>query len=259
MSLLPQRKKSAEEIAKLRESLGIPGISPVTEPAPAATSPAATPPAAISSEPVETIVPTHHEAVVVHPPETAPLDPPPSPVSHGPRTVHSLKRSERIPALPVDEPAEETPAAVPQHQGPKRVRSLRKSEQVPILAVTPIESAADSKIPFHRHSDKELNDLRRRDALSMLTPVANPRLAVAHIALIIPGYLLAVAGASCFYFYEFPMAATAACAATALLIAGFIFLRRPISRHHAAFIAVIALFVIVFGALHFFPQLQHAT
>ena len=31
MSLLPQRKKSAEEIAKLRESLGIPGASPEGE------------------------------------------------------------------------------------------------------------------------------------------------------------------------------------------------------------------------------------
>ena len=74
-----------------------------------------------------------------------------------------------------------------------------------------------------------------------------------------PGYILAIAGASCFYFYEFPMEATAACAAAALLIAGFIFLRRPISSPHAAFIAVIALFVIVFGALHYFPHLQHAT
>ena len=55
------------------------------------------------------------------------------------------------------------------------------------------------------------------------------------------------------------MAATAGCSTAAMLLAAFIYLRRPISRHHAAFIAVIALFVIVFGALHFFPQLRHAT
>jgi K+-transporting ATPase A subunit len=29
--------------------------------------------------------------------------------------------------------------------------------------------------------------------------------------------------------------------------------------HHAAFIAVLSLFVLVFGVLHYFPQLQHGT
>ena len=93
----------------------------------------------------------------------------------------------------------------------------------------------------------------------MMTPAANPKLATAHPALLAPSYLLAAAGASCFFFPEFPMAATAGCSAAAMLLAAFIYLRRPISRHHAAFIAVIALFVIVFGALHFFPHLRHAT
>jgi hypothetical protein len=56
MSLLPQRKKSPEEIAKLRESLGIPGISPEESTAataiatpPAETAPAMTAPATRSS------------------------------------------------------------------------------------------------------------------------------------------------------------------------------------------------------------------
>jgi K+-transporting ATPase A subunit len=44
-----------------------------------------------------------------------------------------------------------------------------------------------------------------------------------------------------------------------MLVAAFIGIRKPISRHHAAFIAVIALFVIIFGALHYFPHLRHAT
>jgi hypothetical protein len=87
----------------------------------------------------------------------------------------------------------------------------------------------------------------------------DPRLAVAHPVLIIPGYLLALTGGSYLFHYEFPLAATAGCGAAALLLAAFIFLRRPISRHHAAFIAMIALLVLVFGALHYFPQLRHAT
>ena len=251
MSLLPQRKKSPEEIAKLRESLGIPGTLPDEN---EASSP--NPATSAFAPPVDTIVPAHHEAAVIHPPETAPLAPLPEPPPPGPKPVHSLKRSERIPALPIEQAA---PDPEPSPHLPKPVRSLRKSEQIPVLITPPAEPAPDSKLPFHRHSDKELNEIRRREALALLNAAPNPKLAVAHPAIIAPGYILAVTGASCFYFYEFPMEATAGCSAAALLIAGFIFLRRPISRHHAAFIAVIALFVIVFGALHFFPHLQHAT
>ena len=43
MNPLPQRKKSAEEIAKLRESFGIPGQEPGAEPMPAAAARPATP------------------------------------------------------------------------------------------------------------------------------------------------------------------------------------------------------------------------
>jgi hypothetical protein len=256
MSLLPQRKKTAEEIAKLRESLGVPGVSP--EPESAAAPDAAT--AAVDE--VETIVPTHHEATVVHAAEPEPVAEPEHlapPAHHGPKQVHSLKRSERVPLEPIDESDEQAPATLPQESFPKTVRSLRKSEQAALPASPHSVPAADSKLPIHRHNDSELNEIRRREAIAMMHPAANPKLAVAHPALIVPGYLLAIAGASCFVFYQFPREATAACSAAALVIAAFIFLRRPISRHHAAFIAVIALFVIVFGVLHYFPHLRHAT
>ena len=42
-------------------------------------------------------------------------------------------------------------------------------------------------------------------------------------------------------------------------VAAFIGARKPVSRHHAAFISVLSLFVLVFGALHYFPYLRHAT
>lgn len=247
MSLLPQRKKSPEEIARLRESLGIHPLPEGGNEAPSAAS-------------LDTIVPTHHEATVVHHPSTPEPEAPPTPAPHEPKPVHSLKRSERPPTPPDEEAAEiASPPPAPVPHLPKPVRSLRKSEQTPILTTVPAEAPSESRIPAHRHSDKELNEMRRREALAMMTPVANPKLAVAHPALLIPGYLLAVAGSACFFFYEFPMPATAGCAAVALLIAAFVFLRRPISRHHAAFIAVIALLVLVFGALHYFPLLRHAT
>jgi len=257
MSLLPQRKKSPEEIAKLRESLGVPGLLPGEDPLPIPDTRSQAP-----AEPVETIIPAHHQATLVHAPETTPLAPQPVEAHHGHRPLHSLKRSERIPALPAEDPPSDEPDAAPPNSrshAPKPVRSLRKSEQMPVLTEHDAEPSPDSKLPFHRHSDQEISEIRRREALAMMKPVVNPKLAAAHPALLVPGYLCAIAGSSCFFFYGVPLAATAGSTAAALLFAAFIYLRRPISRHHAAFIAVIALFVIVFGALHYFPHLRHAT
>ena len=243
MSLLPQHKKSAAEIAQLRESLGIPALP--TEDAPAA-----------AAEP----------QFMAPPPAPSPHTPPP-----GPKPVHSLKRSERLPVL-LPEPLQPAAAAAPvptdltdggTQEPPvqvlKTVRSLRKSEQGPLSPPTPAESAAESNLPFHRHSDKELQAIRRREALAMLTPVPNPRLAAAHPGLLVPGYLGALVGAASIYFYQQPLLVSAPCVTVSLLVATFIALKKPISRHHAAFIAVICLFVIVFGALYYFPQLRNAT
>jgi hypothetical protein len=257
MSLLPQRKKSAEEIAKLRESLGIAGPPPAGEELPVETT---VPVPAVA--PVEPQVAPEISASV----ETAsspPLAPLPIAESHPAKAVRSLKRSERIPVLPIEESvpspaaAETTGISAPVHHGPKQVRSLRKSEQLPIPAVQP--PAPDSRLPIHRHSDQELNEIRRREALSNLAPPVHPQSLTAHLALIIPGYLSAVAGAVCYYFYELQISVTAGCVAVALLVAAFIYFKKPLSRHHAAFIGVISLFVIIFGALYYFPQLRHGT
>jgi hypothetical protein len=251
MSLLPQRKKSPEEIAKLREDLGIPAAPPAADP-PSTPDPPATPHAIQVIE--------HH-----HPPaEAPPSNHPPAAAPHpAPKQVHSFKRSERITAVAPAEPA--TAAPVTDDMAPvvlslKPVRSLRKSEQAPLSVMTPPARPADSALPGHRHSDQEIQEIRRREALALrASSVVNPKLIAAHPALFIPGYLAALAGAVCFACYQLPLAATASCAATALLIAGYISLKKPLSLHHAAFIAVITLIVIVFGALHYFPQLRHGT
>jgi hypothetical protein len=242
MSLLPQRKKTAEEIAKLRETLGVPALS---EEPPAAQ---------------DTLVPAHHEAIVEHHPDAPEPENPAPATQNGPKPVHSLKRSEHIPPPEPEEPKAPKAVHIDVSHLAKPVRSLRKSEQVPVLVPAPAPSGDDPKIPVHRKSDEEIADIRRREALAMLSPPPpNPKLAAAHPALLAPAYLCAIAGASCFVFDGFPIAATAACSIVALSIAGFVFARRPISRHHAGFIAVITLFILVFGALHYFPQLQHAT
>jgi hypothetical protein len=249
MSLLPQRKKSPEELAKLRETLGIPGAVAET---PQPSEPAAfTPPAAH----VETIVPAIHEAAVVEDGDPLPLQTATAAPAAGPRPVHSFKRSERMPA-PSATPVLTADAAV--SRGAKPVRSLRKSEHLPPAAPHP-ESPPDSKLPHQRHSDREIEEIRRREVLSMMNAAPNPRLFPAHPAIIIPGYVFPPAAAAGIWFYRFPLAATAGFAIVSLAIAGLILWRKPISRHHAAFIAVLALFLIVFSALYYFPQLRHAT
>ncbi|RPJ33747.1 MAG: hypothetical protein EHM17_09200 [Verrucomicrobiaceae bacterium] len=236
MSPLPQRKKSPEEIARLRETLGIPGSAPQVMEIDEQGVP-----------PVDTIVPANHEATVVHTAEAAAL---PKPAA---QPVHSLKRSERGNVPETMDPAPVLPPA----REAKPVRSLRKSEQLP--AASHPESPPDSNLPHLRHSDREIAEIRRREALALMNARPNPKLFPAHPALIIPGYLSAIAGAVGFYFYQFPIAATLAFATVSLVVATIIGIRKPISRHHAAFIAVMALFVLVFGALHYFPHLRHAT
>ena len=259
MSLLPQRKKSPEEIAKLRENLGIPGA--------AAETPQPSEPAAPPAEPappsyhVETIVPAIHEAAVVEDGDPLPLQTEPAAPVAGPKPVHSFKRSERVAAsssAPVLTAIPGIAIATAANRAAKPVRSLRKSEQLPPAVPLP-ESPPDSRLPHQRHSDREIEEIRRREVLAMMNAAPNPRLFPAHPAIIIPGYVFPPAAAAGIWFYQFPIAATAGFAILSLAIAGLILWRKPISRHHAAFIAVLALFLIVFSALYYFPQLRHAT
>jgi hypothetical protein len=197
MSLLPQRKKSAEEIAQLRESFGLPGSSPSEDEVPA-----------------------------------------------------------KVPPKNLPAPAPVTTAASPPRE-PKPVKSLRKSEQGP----APLARSAkdNSKIPARRRSAQELNEILRREALGNLNPKPNPLSQSAHLALVIPAYLLVIAGAVGCFFYNLEIQITASCLVAAWLIAAFIFLRKPFSRYHAAFIAVMAFFVTLFGVFHYFPQFLHGT
>ena len=280
MSLLPQRKKSPEEIAKLRESLGIPALPTDEEPAPPMPSPATAPPDRFTPAPLQ--------LTKTQPVPPAPLAPPlPAPAhAHAPKPVHSFKRSDRIPLLPLEDPPSAAPDATPAEPPAlvlKPGRSLRKSEPALLPAMPQGGPPADSNLPQQRHSEQELAEIRRREALALLGPAPQPKLTAAHPALIIPGYLIALAGAvpatldwcsvvffprldsapltaaSLFAFSSLPLTVPAGCTAIALLIALFIALKKPLSRHHAAFIAVTTLFVIVFGALHYFPQLRNAT
>ncbi len=201
MSLLPQRKKSPEEIAKLREGLGIPSEESST-----------------TSDPSQT---TDSAAIDV-----------------GVGAEFSKAETDPLPT-------------------PKPVRSLRKSEQIVESRLATV--LPDSALPQHRHSDKEIAEIRRREAMALVNAKPNPKLVPASLWIIAIGYLAAPAAAIGAYFYQFHLAATFPLLACSLVAAGFIALRHPISKHHAAFVAVLLIFVLVFSLLHHFPHLRNAS
>ena len=234
--MLPQRRKSAEEIAKLRESMGIPGaVDPAAQPAqPAAPAPAPAGEAAVADQAAA------------------------APVAAGPAMVPPPLTE----ALPL--------AAA------KPVRSLRKSERQVVARKVPVAASGVAGIPLRRRGDDELIEMRRIQA----TP---PDKSIAHIQqLAMPwpavalGYLLPLCGAICAWFaawspavppLDFPaewiadlsrqpwlakagLGALGLFGGSAFALAGWFALKKPRSRHHAGFISIITLLVLVFGILH---------
>ena len=261
MSDLPRHKKSPAELAKLRESLGIP---------PDSGSPA---------DPAEPVA------------ATPPVD---LPTAHGPRTHHSLKRSERIeppapePVIVAQVPVLEAPGGAIEHLAvpapetvathePKPIRSLKRSERMggPVSLPQQRPAPVDSRLPGHRHSTDELLEIRRRSAVAAIAEGGYLPPQAATKPLLIAGYVLAIGGAAAPTLlkllakltdsYTLGLALSGGYhlllvgALAALPIAVFIYLKKTLSRHHAAFMAVTALFALIFATLHYFSQLLYGT
>ena len=96
--------------------------------------------------------------------------------------------------------------------------------------------------------------MRRREMLNQLgtEPQINIKFTPCHPAGITAGYILAAVGSTAFWVEAYPWSATLTGSLLALLLAGFIALRRPVSRHHAGFIAASSLLVATFTAIHRF-------
>jgi hypothetical protein len=257
MNPLPPRKKSPAELASLRQSLGIPPPPPDT--------PASCPlPLPGASAPLDGL-PQHHLPGRLHPrafrhPERSPQPPP--------AALWDAPAPDSTPPLP-----DVVALAAPQR--PRPLHSLKKSELAAAPAAAPRAAAADSKLPLHRHGDDELAAARRRDALAVMSHGSYQLPRAAHPLLLALGYLLALGGAAapaaldglsrltgsfalglaCGSGYHLLTATTLA----ALPLAAFIHTTKTLSRHHAAFIASIVFFALVFAVLHYFPQLRHAT
>ncbi|MCW1885857.1 hypothetical protein OKA04_14045 [Luteolibacter flavescens] len=243
--MLPQRRKSAEEIAKLRESLGIPGEA--QEEATAPEEPA-----------IETSAPVSADA---SPEEQAPADP----------AVEEAAKSE-IPAPKPPVTAEEKPqSTVPQRQ----VRSLRKSEQKPV-ELPRVETKGG--IPVRRHDDRELMEIRRAQSAPPEQTIAHVQSQLAPWPLVFLIYLLPFTGALLGWLAawtpkipqpHFPalwmgdlsrkawlgdagFAALTICCVLGLAGAGWIAKKKRLSRHHAGFITILAVLIAVFGIIHKF-------
>ncbi|MEY5012790.1 MAG: hypothetical protein RLY69_505 [Verrucomicrobiota bacterium] len=227
MSLLPQRKKSAEEIADLRGSLGIPSQRAAAETA-----------AFADAAPLPTI---DADAFDLQKVESTIDD-----FSFVPDLAVESKVEK-----PTDFEAPPTPVAA------KLV--VEESAPKPVEAPLPVGEDADAKIPSRKRSTGEIERLRRQIAFAQVEQIHDPRLQKAHPFLVAIGYIPVLIGASITWFYNQPIPVTAPFVGFSMLVALYVLIRKPISRHHAGFIFAICFLAIAFGILHYFPQLQHAA
>ena len=235
MSPLPERRKTAEELAELRANLGIPGEAPP-------------PPDVQNGPPVA----------------------PPRPKRPG---TSATPASPAKPSAPV----ESEPAPEPKE---RYVKSLKRSERGPVPPPKAPEPVAGSKLPLHRHSDDELKQLHFSDPIKV-PPADRLKGMAARWWTIGFLYSLAVLGLGAAIYGEIasgmpPMdlpdwvaaiaygddrnivlfSALAGAAGMMLLGAGWLAWRRKRSVHHAGFLVIIAVLMITFGLIYFFPQLH---
>lgn len=243
--MIPDKKKTPEELAALREGLGIPDAPPPpgaprqrTTPIPpivAAPSAPAPAPKKIQEIPAAANAPVLDPAHPDAPPSTRLRE----------AAVHL-----DIPPAPTNE---KTPEPLP----PKH--SLRKHE----LPLAPAPAVTHkTALPTSRHDDKGIADIRRQDARQNLSspppdPAAHLRKMTASLFLLVPAYLCAF-GAGFAAWKQVHHVTPLALLAIAAGIAIYICITKKRSRHHAAFLAIIILLTLVFGGLHYAPLFQNA-
>lgn len=202
-----------------------------------------------------------------------------------PEELQKLRESIGIPAMPepapaaVEPPAPPAPVVAPEpeqvHRNPRPVRSLKRSERIaPAEPRHPTTAVGDGKIPAHRHTAIELQDLRRRDALAAMSKAGYHMPKAASAPFLLVAYLLAFGGTLAPIIFRIVgrivdfhagqslsqgfHVQVAACAG-ALVLAAFIALTRKLSRHHAVFITLVCGFALVFSLLHYFPALRYGS
>ena len=111
-----------------------------------------------------------------------------------------------------------------------------------------------TSLPEQKHSSEELNELRLRNALAVRPPVQHIKSLALHPVLLTLHYLLSLTGGGlvCGGMYRPGLV----CSGVAMLGALLVFWKKPRSRHHAAFISLISLLVLVFGTVYYLGQFE---
>lgn len=218
--MLPQRRKSAEEIAKLRESLGIPGEAEEGA-------------AALESE--SSPAPVEPEDIAAD--TLAPLERPALPA----RKVRSLRKSEQ---KPVELSPVEKTNGLP----------VRRHDERELMEIRRIQATPPDKAIAHIH---HLAAPWPLVVLGYLLPLAGalsgwfaawspdvpePDFPADWIADLSRAPWLGLAG----------FVTLAAGCVLGLAAAGWFAWKKPRSRHHAGFITIIAVLIAVFGLIHHF-------
>lgn len=217
--MIPEKRKTPEEIAALREGLGIPG-SPEAPPAKQET------PAPVQTDPkeIEQKNPERHRAAGEPDEPVLHLNVPLLPVSPTPHQAHRLRRND-IPLAPA--PAVTRKTALPTHRhDPRDIAQIRKREALAKLQAPGMDPA-----------------------MHLRSQTAGP-------LLYLPGYLLALA-AGAVAIQRVHHITPIVLLALALLVTLYIATRKPRSRHHAAFIFVLVFLTAAFGAIHYAPLFKH--
>lgn len=253
MSPLPERRKSAEELAELRESLGISADGP--------------PPGVPGVRPDEgkTVIPAGTKG---------------EPAKEEVPVVKADAVFEKLPEAEVaaEEGTEEKPVVL------KIVHSLKRSERGPIEIPKVSAESESGKLPVRRHTEKELMRLKHQEPVASEPPAVHLQKLTLHRGIVVMAYGLIFFCVGLVLLGEYwskrptpdlPSLAIAdlvhgegfgtqllgflaGSCVVILLFAGWMAWKKPRSRHHAGFLTIIAVLVLVFGLIHFLPELHGA-
>ncbi|MGJ8632368.1 MAG: hypothetical protein ACSHX7_00455 [Luteolibacter sp.] len=241
--MIPKKKKSAEELAALRENLGIPEVPPPAAPSSATARPTPLPLEITAPEPIPAPAPQEKKEI---PSAPAPvLDP-----------IHPDQPPEmelREPLVHLDIPAAPAPSR------DYASHSLRKHE--PKLAPAPVVTNKTT-LPDRRHDADDIARMRKADTISHISgeapdPAAHLRSMTAHPVLLAIAYLPALASGFLAW-RNFHYITPLALLILASILAAYIFKTKKRSRHHSAFLLIIILMTLAFGGLHYAPLFQNA-
>jgi hypothetical protein len=298
VSPIPKKKKTAEELAALRESLGISSEGPPAD-APGVMGQAPEEPALAPElearfkpmpvpeakwAPKNLKVPSDQPTEEPEPESPKEAEKERAVVLEAPadlvRSEKPLKLYRKSGSLPVDKPK----TVVSRESGKLPTRRRRESERLPLEKPGDSVSTGGGKLPTRKHTDQELVRLRNSTLPGAESPAVQMANQTAGLLLLLAIYglgvlLMLLAGLGVLAAraprFDLPFdwlkeavmlpnfsmilfGAMAGGVAVMLLGSAWIYFKKPNSQHHAGILTIIAVLVLVFGTLYFFPGLHGA-